>query len=419
MSDLPEIITSGSAFKSYQACPRRRWWEYEAPSGESTRGWEPNRLSLPLSTGGWCHRVVEGLALLSTGGDLGRWFDNLDFAIGAIPRDAHDVIECAVLGYRTDVRTRSLDLGLSLDGMVEEEKFIERTIEEQAALLEAFGWAYARVRLPRILDEYEIVSIEQEGFTLLSGDVGLQTREDMTLRRRLDGRLFVYNLKTSSSTSDKRWKDQWEVDQQLMTETLAVERRMGEPIYGVIIDGFDKGPRINVWWDDLKECRGEKPGAFKWQAQRNRLIYGYKCEILPGRTDYDWEGTTRKGWGKFAVWESERTIEDWVNWLPTEVVEAQFVTLPPILRSQQHVESKVRQIVAQEQNIRASRKSMDANPAYNVEQLDAYFPQSEHACTYPTRCPMYRLCWEEGAADDPGSNGYVPRQPNHPSMEGE
>lgn len=415
----PEIVTSGSAYSAWMRCPRRRWWEYEAPSGDGQRGWEPRILSMPLATGGWCHRVVEGLALLAIGGDLRHWTESVPDLPYAIPANAREVFISTVDGYRREAHQRGLELGLDLNGFGPEEKFIERTIEEQAALLEAFGWAYNRVRLPRLLDEYEIVSVEQEEFALLSGDVGLQARIDMVLRRRVDGKVFVYNLKTSGAIGDKRWRDQWEVDQQLMTETLAVERRLGEEVSGVIVDGFDKGQRVNVWWDDLKEVRAEREGAEKWQAQRSRLIYGYKCEDIPGRpTMYDYEGTTRKGWGKFAVWESERSVEDWVNWLPVEVVEAQFVTLPPIQRSQAHMEAKVRQMVARETSIREFRGYIEANPDVNRQHLlDNFFPQNEHSCTYPTRCPMYRLCWEPGCANDPAAAGYQPRTPNHPEVE--
>lgn len=334
-----------------------------------------------------------------------------------------------VVGYRSEARTRSLDLGLSMDGQLPEERFVERTIAEQSALLEAFGWAYQRVRMPRIVEEYEILGIEQEEYTLLSGDVGLQSRCDAVLRRRADQRLFIYNLKTSGNP-DKRWHDQFEVDSQLMTETLAVERRLGERVYGVVIDGFDKGVRVEMDFNTLKER--PKDGSEKWYGQRSRLIYGYKCDDIPGRpTLYDYEGTTRKGWGKFAVWEEQFTTSDvhklydaltspvayWVNWLPIEQVEGTFITLPAIMRSDRAVESAVRQIVAVEGRIRESRNVLELEPQM-TDWLDQEFPQNFRACIYPSKCWAYALC-HEGASDDPASNGFAPRKSNHPSLESE
>jgi len=74
---------------------------------------------MPLATGGWCHKVVEGLAQNAINTEV----------------SPADVIGVCVAGYREETHARGLDLGLQLDGFVPEEKFIERTIEEQAALL--------------------------------------------------------------------------------------------------------------------------------------------------------------------------------------------------------------------------------------------------------------------------------------------
>jgi len=436
--NVPAILTSNSAYGTWHKCNRMRWHAYEAPNGTETRGWERQRLSLPLSTGGWCHRVAQGLFAVATGLDLsplwnqvvGEAHPDLADALNGLQTPAEGISQVqwigqCVIGYRSEALRRGLDLGLQMDGSLPEERFVERTIAEQSALLEAFGWAFLRVRLPKLLEEYELLDVEREEYTLLSGDVGLQSRCDAVLRRRSDQRLFIYNLKTSGNP-DKRWKDSFEVDAQLMTETLAVERRLGERVYGVIIDGFDKGVRVEMDFQTLKER--PKAEAEKWFGQRSRLIYGYKCEDIPGRpTLYDYEGTTRKGWGKFAVWEETFNVEAkgaadwgmyspvqyWINWLPQEQVEAAFVTLPPIMRSDRAVESAVRQMVSQEQNIRAFRKSMEANPSYKAEQLDAYFPQNFRACIYPNRCAFYELC-HGNAADDPASNGFQPRTANHP-----
>lgn len=453
MADLPQILTSNSAYSAFQDCPRKRWWGYEAPSQDAhthwqdgnphlvpeRRGWERRSLSLPLATGGWCHRVAQGMFVIASGGNLSALWNEVLREVSPELADASESLcvlpgaisyaqwigQC-VLGYRAEAKRRGLDLGLQMDGSVPEEAVAERVIEEQGALLEAFGWAFLRVRLPRLLEEYELVDVEREEVSLLSADVGLQGRCDAVLRRRSDQRLFIYNLKTSSNPSDKRWQDHWQVDQQLMTETLAVERRLNERVYGVIIDGFDKGQRVRMDFCSFKER--PKDGVAWYEGQRSRLIYGYKCEeTVPGRpTLYDYEGTTRKGWEKFAVWLDAvdvkalgaTAVERWINWLPQEQVEASFVTLPPIMREDRKVQRKVNQMVHTEQRIRSARNSYDAatSDRSREEHLDVFFGTNEHSCHYPYRCWAYAICHEDV---DPSQDGrFVPRKANHP-VEGE
>jgi hypothetical protein len=276
-----------------------------------------------------------------------------------------------------------------------------------------------------LLRDFDVEAVEMEEETALAGDVILQARCDAVLRRKSDGRLFIYNLKTASSPDSQKWQQAWETNQQVMLETLAVERRLGEKVYGVIIDGFNKGQRAPVWWDSLKEIRegGNGQPSAKWEAQRSRLLYGYKCEGNPplSKTMYDFVGTVRKGWGKFAVWEEGHgsgpfvapgftPIYLWVHWLPEEEVESAFVTLPPIMRTEEAVASKVRQVVGLVRRIEEGRYSL------NQEQLDYHFPQNDRACHWPSKCAFYGIC-HEGAQEQPEAYGFVERKANHPEEE--
>lgn len=383
---LPEIITTRSKYVSWLQCQRKRYWEYEAPNSGGTRGWERKALALPLATGRHMHKIIEGL--LSGQGE-----------------QADEVIRAEVLSYLAEAEARGIDSEVTDDQLF--------VMQEQAALLEALGWAYARVRLPRILEAYEVVDVEREEFTLLSGDVGLQSRCDAILRRRSDGYLFIYNPKTVSSV-DHRWRAQWEVDTQIMTETLAVERRLGEKVWGVLIDGIIKGSRVDVT-ADFKECRGE--AAVAHRINRTRLLWGYRCDANPPlqpKPLFDWEGTTRKGWRKFPVWQANdlpgegSPVRRWLSFLPVEVLEQSFLTMEPVMRDDEAMESAVRQIVSAERQIAG---------AIDFHMLDEHFPQNTHACNYPLRCPMYDLCWLKGAAADPEAVGYQPRVSNHPEVQ--
>ncbi len=383
------ITTSRSAVSTYLQCPRRRYLAYEAPNGTATPGWERRRLALPLVTGIYVHQGLE-MALK-----------------GMNPRDAANDARVA---YYDEVAERGLQ--------VEEGSDEAKVVDEQAAHVEALVLAWCRVRLPRWLDEYEVVEVEAEDRVPLSDDVVLAVRADVIVRRKYDGRMFVVNFKTVGQADD-RWLRSWEVDMQLMTELLAAERRHGHEFGGVIIEGLIKGRRMPE-----KNSTGDTVGY----RDSTPLLYGYKTDANPPLTqlEYGWEYTRRKGWYKFPVWKESfasqgtaSSLDYWINWLPEEVVEGCFITVPPIMRDGARIEHKVTQVIEIERRIRvanhAMEDAMDNNePVLIQDVLDAHFPQNEHACTYPSKCSHYDICWSPGVGDDVAGSGlYSPRRDHH------
>jgi hypothetical protein len=399
------IVTSRSAVSTAQNCLRKRYWQYEAENGTDVRGWERKALAIPLVTGIYVHKGLE----LALGG--------LDATSAA--SQARDL-------YLAEVEKR----GLAVEQGTDEAK----VVEEQSAHVEAMVLAWCRVRLPKWLDEYEIVEIEIEDRVPLAeasakdrdDAVTLAVRADAIVRRKFDHRMFVVNFKTVAN-ADERWLRSWEVDMQLMTELLAAERRYGHQFGGVIIEGILKGARVGVD-DRLVEVRGDKqPTAY---IDRSKLLYGYKCDADPPLTplQYQWESTTRKGWYKFRTWQEPFTrdlfaherfaspLEYWINWLPEEVLEGLFITVPPIMRNEQMIQSKVRQIVAMERRIAEGRQLVDHaidGEFGKLAVLDDAFPQNEHNCTYPSACAYKNICWESGVADDPAGSGLYQIRVDH------
>lgn len=385
------IITSRSSIKAYQDCARRRYWGYEALSSGKVRGWERRKLALPLVTGIHTHAGIVGDGLPGEG-----------MLNGEAPQLA---IARAINAYRADVAARGIE--------VEVEGSEANVINEQAALIEALLWGWWRVRLPFWLETYEVVATEREITAVLSDDVLIATRADALVRRRLDGKLFLVNFKTVGDAGET-WYRQWELDMQLMTETLAAEQEFGEQVAGVIIEGLIKGRR-----------HSEKKGEVKSVRETSKLIYGYKFDGNPPLEPpaYDWNYTQKKGWHRFSVWDElefgsgtqATPIEYWVNWLPIEVVEQQFAIVPPIWRDVDAIERKTRQIVGMERRIRADVIQIEANP----DSIDYYFPSNEHSCLWPSRCQFFDICHTSGVAADPeGSKLYMPRKANHPVEEG-
>lgn len=390
------IVTSRSAVAAFQRCPRLRYWQYEAENSTSTPGWERKALAIPLVTGIYVHQGLEQALK------------------GESPASAAGHAKAAYLG---EVEKRGL--------AVEEGSDEQAVIEEQAAHVEALVLAWCRVRLPKWLEEYELVEVEAEDRVPLSEDVVLAVRADAIVRRKYDHRMFVVNFKTVG-TADERWLRGWEVDMQLMTELLAAERRHGHEFGGVIIEGLIKGRRMP---------EKDSDGNVKGYRDSSPLLYGYKCDADPPLVplQYQWEYTKRKGWYRFPTWrepfqgsvagfgnvsyEASRLspIEYWINWLPEEVVEAQFTVVPPIMRDEQKIESKVVQIATMEKQIRAGVLAVESGVS-----LDATFPQNEHSCVYPSKCAMYDMCFTGNVASDPGGSGlYVPRTDHHAPQGGE
>lgn len=386
------ITTSRSAVATYQSCPRKRYWQYEASNGTDVHGWERRKLTIPLVTGIYVHKGLEKALK------------------GASPTEA---ASHARESYLAEVTSRGL--------AVEEGTDENTVVEEQAAHVEALVLAWCRVRLPKWLDEYEIVEIEVEDRIPLSEDVTLAVRADAIVRRKADHRMFVVNFKTVAQADD-RWLKSWEVDMQLMTELLAAERRHGQQFGGVIIEGLIKGRRMPE-----KDFEGE---IYAYRDS-TPLLYGYKCDADPPLVplQYQHDYTRRKGWYRFPVWKERFTtgigfnrgdqqyqqtiatssLEYWINWLPEEVVEAQFCIVPPIMRDAERIEHKIIQIVAMERDI---QKGMSV--LHTEAGLDAWFPQNEHNCVYPSKCPCYDLCYTGNTADDPAGSGlFQPRLDHH------
>lgn len=396
------MITSRSAVAAYQQCPRRRYWQYEAQNGTATPGWERKRLAIPLVTGIYVHQGLEQ-ALKGT--------------------DAATAAGGAKAEYLKEVTAR----GLAVEDGTDE----AAVVDEQAAHVEALVLAWCRVRLPKWLDEYEVIEVEVEDRVPLAEDVVLASRADAIVRRKADHRLFVVNFKTVAQ-ADERWLRSWEVDMQMMTELLAAERRHGHEFGGVIIEGLVKGRRMPEKSAD---------GSVIAYRDTTPLLYGYKCDADPPLTplQYQSEYTRRKGWRRFSTWNepfqqnlgivtsrmtagdykvgqefdlrSMSPLDYWINWLPEEVVESCFTIVPPIMRDEQRIESCVRQIVHMERRI---HDGLDFVPLGSDEALDQFFPQNFHSCVYPSRCNCHDLCFTNGVADDPAGSGlYVARTDHH------
>ena len=110
-------------------------------------------------------------------------------------------------------------------------------------------------------------------------------------------------------------------------------------------------------------------------------------------------------------------IEGWLDWLEREepeLLEAQFIALPAILRSEYDIQRWQRQAMAAATDIRLRAEVLAEPDVCFEETLDITFPMStgHQNCLRPSRCPYLELCFR--AADPEDREQFVERTYNHP-----
>lgn len=355
------MLTDRSRIECAQKCLRKRYWEYEYQG----RGVVPLQAeSVALCIGSAVHAGINALP-------------DVDAAIRAV--------------------------GFELGPLLADDRCLE-----YLSLSQALVYAWNVERLPKLVEEYEILSSEQEEepFDIGSG-VMLMVRTDKILKRRSDGAVFVWNAKTTKICDDK-WRKLWEFDPQTLSECLPVEKRLGRPVDGVLIEGIQKGMEL------------EYPQGSGNKYYNSPLIWAWENGGA-WTPRYEWtdeSGTHRlgKGWTKKAIWrEYPLGVEGWVNYLKInhpQVLTEQFCPLPPILRSAWQVEKWKRQTSWNELNIQHMARYAQTAPP-ELQMVDVLFPcESGHGnCLWPSPCPYIPLCWMNESPDNRAA--FVPRTANH------
>ncbi len=422
------IYISRSQYNSFDECNRKRWLMYHAPNGINmftgkcatcghlfasnetspspvcdacgstgqikwqpiVKGWQRRAWAVPLATGAWVHNgiahIIRGMSPYA-----------------------------AALAASDDYRAKMTERGLDAIGDM------THVIEEQSRLVEALVYTFGIIRWPEISNEFDSVLydsgnnlvelfVEREGAIQIADNMTFQFRCDWVARRRADGRTFVFNWKTSSYM-DERWIKAWEYDAQVLTESWGVQQAFGVKTDGVIVVGLYKGRREKIK-DADKKVIGER--------QVTPLIVGYHRPDNPPlwkeAFTSDGRQAKAKGWYRFAPGgEGMPTVREWIDQLPRDVLEAQFVTVSPVYRDDEQTMKKLVQITTRERRVDEWAAVCTKTP----ELIDTYFPQNERACLWPTKCPMLDICWTRNVANDIGGSGlYQPRQPNHPVADG-
>lgn len=420
------ILTSRSAIESWEKCNRKRFWQFEY----SGIGLEP-------------------------AGDRGL---KLDARMG---QAVHDGVEFGLKHHREDYVTVSTELaamaagfgagrlmaGIQTDGIVVGNlpEQLRNDVYESVNIVTGLVYAWLRLRLPYMLSEGEIIAVEQEmavDFRVGDEVVRLMTRPDILWRRRSDGAIFIRNLKTVRDPGTI-WREQWALDQQTLTEPLAVdawiEREASnatpqQPCAGVIIDGLTTGavldypkgsgkyyhntPLLYAWHraGDAPHTPDEWYARYEWSCTgEHKMGNGHRC---PGGRSHKLSGVHKESVTKYPG-----GVIAWVEHLletDRALVEDQIIELPPIIRSPYAIERWKRQVLPREVDIRKRSEYVNDyhdNEPYSGafdEALDANFPMHTASgnCLRPGRCFAFDLCHGSAAAS-PLESGFQLRTPHH------
>lgn len=392
--------TDRSRILSFQSCPRSRYLGYH----HLGTGIQKKSKGLPLQFGSAFHLGTEALLM------------------NPPVEGVHDgFIEVAVEQAREFLAYEFSKRQVNFDNETPDDvqKAMEYGKEEQMALAEGLlrgWWAYEG---ESFLNTFDVIEVEQEGRANLSYDLIFMYRPDAVVREKSTGDHYIISWKTASTFSPRNIK-QSRVDMQSMSEVFGVMQSRGIKIEGVLYKYAVKGQRRRDSWD----------GLYK---QSSHLIYGWKKLGNGGGDEAEWSwayeferedgsGSSRlgKGWKKVAVWrEYPGGVKQWINDLSAnqvfprhlDALQAIFPQSLPVERRKDEVESWVRQITAQEQDIDDRLKSLEG--CHDLQgMLDVKFPQHTNSCHSYSGCSFIPICWE-GAPAEVGEL-YQIRLSNHP-----
>jgi hypothetical protein len=399
------IFCDNSRRNVSEKCMRKRWWNYEY-LGKGIEPIRKGKSEFPLLTGTGVHTGVEELLE----------GEGIDYAAskGAY---IYDTLQCPTLTNERDIYL----------------------MEEQKALVEGIVRAWHVTRYDSFVKQYEVLDIEREESVELAPGVVWMSRPDLLVRRRSDGALFIVNLKTTKK-ADERWVSQWPLDAQTLSEVVAVENRLTAEAHsqidaatwnamegnvpnvklsGVIILGLLKGETLEypegsglyyhnsplIWaWNNVSgkpHPMGEWTPRWKWSDEEGNHTLG-------------------KGWRKREIWlYYPGGVKAWIEHLAASdpaLLEEQVVELPPILRSEQQIQSWRHAVIHQERIIRHNRDHSIGLGDHPLRQvfMDELFPMSTSSgnCLWPSKCSYFGICHENMSQDD--DSLYQIRVPNHP-----
>lgn len=366
-----------SRVETRENCPRKRYLQYDYDG----TGLEPEAGSLPLLSGIAIHaahaRILAG-------------------------QDIEAVIHDIIAGYKKELAERGL---LQLEAT-------DDLIKDQSALLEGMLRMWALVRMPRILQDFDVESIEEAHDWELAPGLVQRMRKDAILRRKDDGLRFILDYKTVKAPTEV-WFEKFEHNRQTCDYILSEKERTGEPVGGILYEGLVKG-------------------AYRKDTAQSSPFYGRRIQHSPytiayrirsnGLELYQTDYTSKKGWEKVRTFE-QMPMKEWVEKylrFERETVNNLFIAVPdicpPDYELQRMRDQKVREELEYFERLeRFNRIEGGLSDNAREELADTLFPyRTEHCFKYGEehKCAFLSVCFNRGARplED---GGFVRRVPHH------
>jgi hypothetical protein len=414
-SPSPEFVFDRTAVETWEHCPRLRWWHSYALG----HGIQPTSVNLDLAVGISTHAM---LADVLDQIRRGQFSDNTLKAI----LDHH------CLAFEQELRDRGLSADLMSGYELDEEgnvynkpPSVDFSIGLYSCWMRQMVTAWTYIRAPQLLKEYAIVEVEREELMPVLDFTGMfMSRLDALLRRHDNGDHFILNFKTTGNP-DNIWREQWRHDIQTLSEVLPVEARLGLRISGVLIEGLVKGRRNKTYPYGSDDKWNSSPLVWSWKKAAEPPFASEYAAKYEWTDEFGHGHRLGKGFRSQPVWEdAEMSPIQWLRWLhdrEPELLAQQFVSLPPILRSDYDVARWQQQVLPREQHIAQAGRYLVKLPeslGTKERELDRLFPMhtSNANCLRPKKCWAYELC-HGYAASDPLNNNFTPREVNHPFEE--
>lgn len=411
--------TDRSRIESYQVCPRLRWWGYEwGRTDEEIGGLEPELARLELEIGSGVHAGVAALLTYAKRHGL-----------------TDPVIEDAVaLGTAAFAVETARGIALPQSLTPEAVEFKRR---EGAAMVEGMVWLAGLRIVPAILERFEVLEVEREGWASLTPEIRFAYRPDALLRERETGDLYIWSLKTASEMYEAEFKR----SMQGLSEVWAREQDNLEHdhdfvdtpkrIMGVQMCYLLKGRKYE---DKVRGCKvhySPLTRAFlRDDGLSHEWAWSYDVPKLNFKTGEEYIGKLGANFKATPTWEYRGGVSEWVKALHRGEIQPEcgdpfakvWATPEPYFRSDLETVSWLRQVRVQEEAIVDNAAEVLQLEGLEREvALDELFPQEAkwtRGCyLYPgVECEMVPICLTP--CDDPLSRGFRRRRANHPQEAG-
>lgn len=392
-------LTDRSRIDTREECGQKRYLNYDMDVDGEPIGIQRKTASLPLLDGSELHETHARL-LAHHAGLPGYENETLDAIVNAMRARFAEIVE---------------------KRGVHGEDNLPALVREQTALLEALLRAFEREWIPRILADYDVVSIEKPMDWEMHPGLVQKLRFDVVLRRKGDGQLIILDYKSMKYQSDT-FDKKLERSTQTSLYITAAEELFGEPVEMAYL-GIVKG----AWKKDTAKSSpyyGEK-------IQQTPFLYSW---ALKGNLGIVWspEYTQKKGFVRTRVYE-HISVKEWIDYLwnnHKSILTESFVWTPPFAPTPQQRAERVELIVREEleyiENIRRyeamRREAVATGNEVLLAKAEKFLrlvaaPKRDNACFKygeEAACQFYEVCWNEGARDYVLEDGaFEPRVPHH------